>query len=141
MSDTSEKTSDTRRRSASIIPEQKEASNPETTTAVTNSSSVPNIIVSTAARLSPSSHSGIIQEFKLPYYLAEWSTGQHQDQEHSSTKEDLRNAGEGSTKADRETALTPLKQKGKILTDEEEQQAVDEAYKALKEEEYTPPSR
>jgi len=140
MSDTSEKSSGTRGRSGTIVAEHKEAINPENPTAVTILCPGPHIIVSAASPLSPPPHSGTTQEFKLPYYLAEWSTGASQYSEHD-TKENSKAASEESSKVDGEPTITPRKEKGKILTEEEEKQAVDEAYKALMEEEYTPPSR
>ncbi|MCJ1431055.1 hypothetical protein MMC27_000405 [Xylographa pallens] len=140
MSDTSDKTSGTRRRSGTIIPDRKEASDPENTMVVTSSIRPPRIVVSSANSPSVSSHSGTAQEFKLPYYLAEWSTGLPQDATHD-TKESPKAAVQETTKVDRETAVTTTKEKGKTLTDEEEKQAVNDAYQALMEEEYEPPSR
>ncbi|MCJ1379832.1 hypothetical protein MMC17_002935 [Xylographa soralifera] len=140
MSDASGKTSGTRRRSGTIVPNCKEAPGPETTVPVTSSTSGPHVVVSPAKSPSSSSHFGTTQEFKLPYYLAERSIGMPQEPKHD-TEEDLKAADAESVKVDRNTTVTTTKEKGKTLTDEKEKQAVDEAYKALMEEGFRPPSR
>ncbi|MCJ1390534.1 hypothetical protein MMC18_003394 [Xylographa bjoerkii] len=123
MSDTSEKTSGTRRRSGTIGPDYTEAPTSDTATVITESSVGPRIIISSASPTLPFSH------FGTP----------HDSKHHE--KEDPKVAAEESGKVARDTDATKRSEKGKILTDAEEKQAVDEAYKAVMEEEYTPPSR
>ncbi|MCJ1281268.1 hypothetical protein MMC26_000586 [Xylographa opegraphella] len=141
MSDKSEKTSGARRRSGIIIPDHKEASDPGTALVVKSSTSHPHVIpYPTNPPTTSSSHSGTLTEFKLPYYLAEWSTGPYQAPRHD-TKEDPKAADGKDAEIDKKPVVTPKEEKGKLLTEEEEKQAVEEAYKALVDEPYTPPSR